>query len=147
MRPQASPLEDVRGAVRRETWQLPRRPGVYTQQATLAYLHSPKNGSAELWVQIEFSPSAKLFADMPDVDGDGFYEIYARVAIKALPSELVQRIQQDYAGRKLDAAEVHRWANELASYWYPSYNTDVVDIGSHRMWPVADTEESIVAAL
>jgi alginate O-acetyltransferase complex protein AlgJ len=38
-------------------------------------------------------------------------------------------------------AEIKAWANQLSSYWYPSYNTDLVKpIGA---WPEADTESAV----
>ena len=36
-------------------------------------------------------------------------------------------VRDEYEGATLSPAEVPGWAHQLASYWYPSYNTDLVD--------------------
>ena len=51
----------------------------------------------------------------------------------------------EYAGKPLAPAEVHAWAHKLASYWYPSYNTDLA--GSGPRWPDDQTEPEVRGAL
>ncbi|MEE8408302.1 MAG: hypothetical protein V3T05_01730, partial [Myxococcota bacterium] len=46
-----------------------------------------------------------------------------------------------YAGKVLDRKAVDTWANELASYWYPSYNTDLVPPSDQ--WPDETTESEV----
>jgi transposase len=83
------------------------------------------------------------FSSPPDEDGDGFPEIYGRVADDAIGAtqDIVSFIRSDYEGRVLSPAEVKAWAHQLASYWYPSYNTDLV--GTPATWPATDTEASV----
>jgi alginate O-acetyltransferase complex protein AlgJ len=85
---------------------------------------------------------------IPDEDGDGFGEVYGRIPAAALGDKapaLIAFLRDEYAGRVLSAAEVKKWAHQLASYWYPSYNTDLVTAGA--TWPDAETEPEIVAEL
>jgi hypothetical protein len=152
----ADRVEDVVSRVRAESWGLPGGPQIVRQTAAEAYLHEPGGGKPiELWVKIELAPWFRGFSAMPDEDGDGFPEIYGRVAAEALgdPTEIVRFVRTEYEGRTLSPAEVAGWAHQLASYWYPSYNTDLVDAATAKGktgWPGPDTEADIrreVAAL
>jgi hypothetical protein len=140
----ADRIEDVVSRVRAESWGLPGGPQIVRQTAAEAYLHEPGGGRpTELWVKIDFAPWFHGFSAMPDEDGDGFPEIYGRVAAEALgdPTEIVRFIRTEYEGRTLSPTEVAGWAHQLASYWYPSYNTDLID--AKKGWPAADTEPDI----
>jgi alginate O-acetyltransferase complex protein AlgJ len=137
-------LEDVVGRVRSESWGLGGGPQFVRQAATEAFLHDPGQGRpAEIWLKIELAPWFTAFSSPPDEDGDGFPEIYGRVADDAIGStaDIVKFIRTDYEGRVLTPAEVKAWAHQLASYWYPSYNTDLV--ATTAAWPAADTEASV----
>ncbi len=137
-------LEDVMGRVRAESWGLGGGPQFVRQTATEAFLHDPGQGRpVEIWVKIEFAPWFTGFSSPPDEDGDGFPEIYGRVADDAIgPSgDMVKFIRTEYEGRILTPAEVKAWAHQLASYWYPSYNTDLVP--APAAWPAADTEAAV----
>ena len=135
---QAAGLEEARAAVRGESWGLPRRPGTYFQQITTLFLHG-----GELWVKVELEPWARLFEELPDEDGDGYPELYGRLKASLHSGAVLERIRADYAGRVLSTAEAHAWANELASYWYPSYNTDVVKLRGATRWPLASVEPEV----
>lgn len=140
----ADRLEDVVSRVRAETWGLPGGPQVVRQTASEAYLHDPGAGRpVEVWIKIEFAPWFHAFAALPDEDGDGFPELYGRADPKTLgdATAIARFIHDDYEGRLLSPAEVAGWAHQLASYWYPSYNTDLVD--ARQGWPAADTEADI----
>ena len=138
-------LMEAQAGVREEAWALRKRPGTYFQQISTAYLHRAAGG-AQLWVKVEFEPWARLFEAMEDEDGGGHPEVYARIKA-ALPEGVIKRLEKDYLGRRLSTRQVHAWANELASYWYPSFNTDVVKLAGARSWPMASTEPAVVAAL
>jgi hypothetical protein len=141
-----SGLEDLASAVREERWGAASGPPIPRQQASLAFLHLPgEDKPAELWVRIEFAPWFRGFTDLPDEDGDGHPEIYGRARKDLLPAEAVALIRSEYAGKPLSAAEVHSWAHKLASYWYPSYNTDLIDVSG--AWPDAETEKDVREAL
>jgi alginate O-acetyltransferase complex protein AlgJ len=139
----ASPLDDARAAVRAESWGLKKSIQVTFQEITEMYLHDQK----DVWVRIEFQEWARLFMNMPDEDGDGFCEIYARLKPELVAPEVLAYISETYAGQLLDRQGVKAWANELASYWYPSYNTDIFDMGKNTSWPVKDTEPEVVKEL
>ena len=146
---QAAPLESARSAVRAESWGGPRNIQHTSQEISELYRHQDGDAPAgeQWWVKIEFAPWARLFADMPDEDGDGVPEIYGQLQPRLVSRAIVDRVKREYCGRLLETGQVKAWLNELASYWYPSYNTDVVDLGDSRVWPLADTEPEVVAEL
>jgi len=140
----ADRLEDVVARVRAESWGLGGGPQLVRQTAAMGYLHDAGPGKPpELWIQVEFAPWFKGFADMPDDDGDGFPDVYGRASAQALgdPTAIAAYIRDEYEGKVLTPTEVKSWAHQLASYWYPSYNTDLVPVTGG--WPAADTEPSV----
>jgi hypothetical protein len=142
----AEGLEEISSAVREEPWGLPPGPPLPRQQASEAYLHDPGGGQPrQLWVKVEFAPWWKGFTDLPDEDRDGFPEIYGRARGALLPPAAAALVSDEYAGKPLAAAEVHAWAHKLASYWYPSYNTDLATSGPR--WPDDQTEAEVKGAL
>jgi SGNH hydrolase-like domain, acetyltransferase AlgX len=143
----AAGLETARAGVAGETWGLPPRPGRPFQQITTLYLHHGTGDTATAWAKIEFPPDSGLFKNMPDDDGDGLPEIYAQLRPELFSSQVLGFLQQDYLTRSLSTKEVHTWANELASYWYPSHNTDIVPLGQATVWPMDSTEAAVKQAL
>jgi hypothetical protein len=144
----ADRLEDVVARVRSESWGLPGGPQIVRQTAALAFLHDPGSGRpVEIWIKIELAPWFTGFSSPPDEDGDGYPEIYGRLADDAIGAtdEIVKFVRTEYEGRILSLAEVKAWAHQLASYWYPSYNTDLVAAGA--AWPAADTEAAVRSEL
>jgi alginate O-acetyltransferase complex protein AlgJ len=144
----AERLERVVSSVRGESWGLAGGPQIVRQTAAEAYLHDPGAGRpAEIWIKIEMAPWFTGFSSMPDEDGDGVPELYGRVAADELgdPQDIVRFVRTEYEGRVLSTAEVKGWAHQLASYWYPSYNTDLVQ--APKGWPTDDTEPPILAEL
>ena len=136
----AEALADVGAAVREEKWGLPLPPGASGQLLSELYVHEA-TGTVELWAKVEFQPWFPQFADAPDQDGDGFPELYGRVAPSAVTAELVGAIRTSYVAPELSPAEVKAWANQLSSYWYPSFNTDLIPPGP--TWPDEQTEPAI----
>ena len=140
----AEALAEVGSAVRSEKWGLPLPPGTTGQQLSELYLHEAR-GAVELWAKVEFQPWFTQFQGAPDQDGDGFPELYGRVAASVVTVDLVSAIQKDYVAPVLSPSEVKAWANQLSSYWYPSFNTDLIPTGPS--WPDDQTEASIKAEL
>jgi hypothetical protein len=138
-------LEGLASAVREESWGLPTQPGVMTQTASELFLHQAGESAPELWMKIEFQPWFKGLGRLPDQDGDGFPEVYARASHVELTPELLGAIRDDYAGKALGPDDVKSWANRLASYWYPSFNTDLVPPAA--TFPESGTESEIKAEL
>ncbi|HUU00975.1 MAG TPA: hypothetical protein VM425_06005 [Myxococcota bacterium] len=146
---QAGPLDEARTAVRAESWGGRKSIQLTSQEITELYRHASTTdpGGEQWWVKIEFAPWARLFTDMPDEDGDGVPEMYGCLKPKLVTKTIVDQTNKEYAGKLLDAVEVKTWINELASYWYPSYNTDVFDMGANTVWPLVDTEAEVTAEL
>jgi hypothetical protein len=136
----AGGLEEVGAAIRGETWGLGAAAGIARQLASEVYVHESE-GQPSLWVKVEIAPWFKALGALPDEDGDGVPELYGRIRADLVSAASVKVLQDDYAGRVLSPAEVKTWANQLSSYWYPSYNTDLVH--PRGDWPEADTEEPI----
>jgi hypothetical protein len=137
----AEALAEVGSAVRSEKWGLQVPAGASGQQLSELYLHQTTSGPAEVWAKVEFQPWFKPLASSADQDGDGFPELYGRVAPGAVTAALTTAIQKDYIEPVLSASEVKAWANQLSSYWYPSYNTDLIPAGAS--WPDEQTEPGI----
>lgn len=137
----AEALEEIAGAVRDEGWGAPGHATMPAQQISEAYLHRPASGAVEMWVKIEFQPWFKPFRELPDQDADGFPEVYGRVRQDRVDRASVASLEREYMGRVLDRAEIKAWANQLSSYWYPSFNTDLIPAGP--TFPDARTEENI----
>jgi len=138
--PGAEALAEVGSAVRRERWGLQLPPGISGQLLSELYLHQAQ-GTRELWAKVEFEPWFTQFKGASDQDGDGFPELYGRIAKNVVTESLVSAIQKDYAEPVLSPAEVKGWANQLSSYWYPSFNTDLIPPGP--TWPDEQTEPDI----
>jgi alginate O-acetyltransferase complex protein AlgJ len=139
----ADALGDLVAAVRGEAWGQPGGAQVPPQLPAELYLHEAGGGAAELWLKIEFQPwfAAATFRDPPDQDGDGVPEIYGRVRAGAVPAPAVAALAGEYSTKVLTPAEIKLWANQLSSYWYPSFNTDLVPPGA--AWPDDHTEADI----
>ena len=137
----AAELAAVGAAVHDEKWGLNLPPGSAGQGLSELYLHAPASGPVELWAKIEFQPWFTPFSTSADQDGDGFPELYGRVLASVATPALVSAIQKDYEAPVLSASEIKAWANQLSSYWYPSFNTDLIPAGPS--WPDAQTEANI----
>ncbi len=142
----AEGVEEISSAVREESWGLGAGPPLPRQQASEVYLHDPGGGQPrQLWVKVEFAPWWQGLSELPDEDGDGYAEIYGRARPDLFPAAAAALLLDDYAGKPLAPAEVHAWAHKLASYWYPSYNTDLA--GSGPRWPDDQTEAEVRGSL
>ncbi len=104
------------------------------QQIALAWLHG-----AELWVKVEFRPEI-TWIPAGDEDGDGYHEVYARLAVEPLAPELRDLIATDYCGQVLTADEVDSYFYGLCSEWYPSLQTYLLEGDEARPWPNAQTD-------
>src|SRR6187549_1401638 len=142
--PGAEQLAEVGSAVRSEKWGLPLPPGTSGQSLSELFVHQAGT-TIELWAKVEFQPWFTQFAGAPDQDGDGFPELYGRIPTSAVTAKLVSAIQKDYVDPLLSPSEVKAWANQLSSYWYPSFNTDLIPPGPS--WPDEQTESEIKAEL
>jgi alginate O-acetyltransferase complex protein AlgJ len=141
----ADALEELGSAVRRESWGQPVTPGVSSQAIAEVFLHRRAPSGPELWVKVEFAPWFRALGELPDQDGDGFPEIYGRARADRLTAEVVAFVEREYSGKVLGPAEVKAWANQLASYWYPSFNTDLA--APDARWPDEHTEADIAREL
>jgi hypothetical protein len=133
-------FQELDAKVREESWGLPRRPGVITQALTELFLHRAAGGT-ELFAKIEFEPWFRGLGALPDQDQDGYPEIYGKVKPNASDSAALALIEGDYVSHSLDEGELKVWKNELVSYWYPSFNTDLVEPSA--VFPDEHTEAAI----
>jgi hypothetical protein len=134
-------FQELDAKVRDESWGLPRRPGVIAQSLTELFLHRSAGGNVELIAKIEFEPWFRGLGALPDQDQDGYPEIYGRVKPQPSDSAVLALIESDYVSHALDDAELKVWKNELVSYWYPSFNTDLVEPSA--VFPDEHTEAAI----
>jgi alginate O-acetyltransferase complex protein AlgJ len=112
------------------------------QEAASLYLNEASPGIWEMWAMVEFKPSARLFKFVKDDDNDGFPELFGRLPAPAI-APVIKQITEQYIRVQLTQEEVVTWANELASFWYPSYNTDISRSPLNVQWPNAETEPAV----
>jgi len=123
-------------------------PSIYSpyQNVVAAYLHE-NDGQTEIWVRIEFAPWVKFMKCVTDENDDAFRELYAKLNTSSIEPEMYQSIvswiQGDYRNDVLTREEVVDWANMLASYWYPTLNTDVMNMEQYPQWPTDETEKAV----
>jgi hypothetical protein len=119
------------------------------QKIVVAYVHGAGD-SAQLWVKIEFMPWVKFIKGLRD-NCDGFKELYGRVSLDGISVQLKASIfnwmGSEYCARELSKEEVVDWANILASYWYPKFNTDIMDLNGQAVWPGSEIEPKILGEL
>ncbi len=120
------------------------------QEIACAYVHG-SGDSATIWVRIEFKPWVSFTKGLVDENRDGFRECYGRIETDDIDKTLLKKaigwMLSDYAKTELTKDQVVDWANTLASYWYPKFNTDVVDMTGIPAWPTPETEKEIRAGL
>ncbi len=135
----------IGGAISAEKW---ADPSVFMpyQRIAAAYVHG-SGDSASFWVKIEFEPWVGFLKGAGGGDKDGYKEIYGKLALSGVDKKIVAAaidwIKSDYAKKELSREEIIDWANILASYWYPKFNTDIVDTTGQTMWPGEPTEDEI----
>lgn len=116
------------------------------QEVSTVYLHN-KNGTTEFWVKIEFSPWVDFLKNVNDEDNDGFLEIYAKLNPDSLnlqnTLEIAKWVNEEYCKKVLTHDEIIDWITDIASYWYPTKNTDILDISDDGFWPGKETKKSI----
>ncbi len=120
------------------------------QEIACAFVHGTGD-TATLWVKIEFKPWVSFTIGLADEDRDGFRVCYGRVETgdidKAGLKKAIDWMLSDYAKIILTKDQVVDWANTLASYWYPKFNTDVVDMTGMPSWPTPETEKEVRTGL
>jgi alginate O-acetyltransferase complex protein AlgJ len=109
------------------------------QEFGALYVH--RNGNVkEVWVELEFKPFLNSFLEgVQDEDRDGFPAVFARIDSRVFTAEMVDEIAGDYSTKVLTEPQVIDWARNLASRWYPSYNTDLLPLKAGSAWPYEET--------
>jgi len=116
------------------------------QQISTLYLHQT-NSSTEFWVKIDFSPWVNFLENVSDEDKDGFLEIYGKLNPDSLNNDslpmVIDWIREQYCKKILSHQEILDWITDLASYWYPTRNTDILDLSTENRWPFKTTPRHI----
>jgi alginate O-acetyltransferase complex protein AlgJ len=116
------------------------------QNIAALYLHKDANAT-QIWAEVEFNTWVTFLSGFMDKDNDGFVEIYGRLNCDAVNrgtlDTLFMWVQNVYQKRVLTRAEILDWGQVLASYWYPTLNTDLVDVSQQSQWPTDETEKSV----
>ena len=130
-------------AVREESWGLARRTAAAAPagQPGLPARSGRRAAPAAVGARSSLRPGGRGFPTCPTRTATASPRSTAGPATDLLPAAAVALISEDYAGKPLSPAEVHSWAHKLASYWYPSYNTDLA--GSGPRWPDDETEAEV----
>ena len=109
------------------------------QTIAAAFLH----GDA-MWVRVDFRPEV-TWLPCTDSDGDKYPEIFARIDPRCCGKAMLKAIRTSYMGRELSVPEMEQAFYEIASDWYPSLMTVVLEAKDSRPWPTAATEPDIRA--
>ncbi len=121
------------------------------QEIAAVYLHKSGEQDYELWARVEFKPWVRFVKGIEDDDEDGFDEIYGRLVFEGVPDEKLAEafrwMREEYTSKLLSREQIIDWINVLASYWYPTLNTDVVELGNENRFPTSRTEKSAVRQL
>lgn len=116
------------------------------QLVTTCYLHTVKS-ETEVWVKVEFSDWVGFLNGVTDDDKDGFLEIYAKLNCSEIEADKKEKtfnwIKNSYQKKILTEEDVLDWITVLSSYWYPTLNTDMVDMTDEKQWPNENTEKKI----
>ncbi len=111
------------------------------QEFGALYVHS-KGNVKEVWVELEFKPWLNSFLDgILDQDHDGYPEVIARLDDRTFTNEMVTEITGEYSSKNLSEPQVIDWSRNLASRWYPSFNTDLLPLKAGSAWPYEETPE------
>jgi hypothetical protein len=109
------------------------------QEFGSVYIHK-KGAVREVWVEMEFKPWLNSYLDgIQDQDRDGYPEVVARLDSRVFTKEMADEISGDYSSKPLAEPQVIDWARNLASRWYPSFNTDIMPLKAGSAWPYEDT--------
>lgn len=142
-----APLANAYSEVTAERWgDTSDIAGAYQEFASL-YIHSRGNVT-EAWVELEFKPWMGPHLDgIRDSDRDGHPEVLARLNPALFTPGMAEFLLGDYSTRVLDEPQVMDWARNLASRWYPSYNTDFADIRPGEPWPGEGASRAVLEAM
>ncbi len=138
-------LKNIGSAINGYKWS---DPSIYKpyQEVVSCYLHKVETGD-EIWVNVEFSPWVTFLSGITDTDNDGFLEIYGKLNCESIDTEIIAKVTTWIRGKYqkdiLTEEQVIDWITVLASYWYPTLNTDMVDMSSQTKWPNEHTEKKI----
>jgi hypothetical protein len=117
------------------------------QEISSVYIHT--NGNLkEVWVELEFKPWLNSFlVGILDQDKDGYPEVMARLDPHFFTTEMIEEIKGEYASKILTEPQVIDWARNLASRWYPAYNTDLLELNPSSAWPYEDSPLNVKSEL
>jgi alginate O-acetyltransferase complex protein AlgJ len=120
------------------------------QEITTAYIHEERE-LVEFWVKVEFSHWVSFLKSIDDEDKDGFREIYGKLDISGISPDSLQKavnwIKNNYTKKILSSEEMTDWVIDLASYWYPTKNTDILELGDAAQWPLPTTNKKVLKEL
>ncbi|HKP98289.1 MAG TPA: hypothetical protein VJ385_21340 [Fibrobacteria bacterium] len=135
----ASGLANAYSSVTGERWGDTSDVAQPYQEFGSVYIHHQGNVK-EVWVELEFKPILNSFLDgILDQDRDGFPEVVARLDPRVFTAEMIAEVTGDYSGKSLTEPQVIDWSRNLASRWYPSYNTDILPLKAGSAWPYEET--------
>jgi SGNH hydrolase-like domain, acetyltransferase AlgX len=136
-----APFADAYSKITGEKWgDTSDVPVAYQEIAALAF--HVEGDQVEVWARLEFKPfMAKHLSGL--AEGAGFPEAWLRLDPQRFTAAMAKELLGDYSSKVLGEAEVQDWARNLTSRWYPSYNTDLVEVKGGEPWPYADVPSAV----
>lgn len=120
------------------------------QEVVAVYQHKAGD-STEFYVRIDVTPWVTFIKGLKDDNNDGIKNFYGKLALGTIHTDSLKKaitwINNDYCAKTLTRSEMVDWITALASYWYPSLNTDILDMTGQTQWPTAETEPEIAAEI
>lgn len=108
-------------------------------QLTRIYFQESKvaGQAGSIWIEVKLDAGTTI-QGVRDLDKDGFSEFYIQLTAESLREKnqtFEKWMKEDYMGKMLDSSAILQWAQQLAGYWYPSLNTDLVWDLPKQNWP------------
>ncbi len=143
----ASALANAYSTITGERWGDTTDMALPYQEFGALYIHS-KGNVKEVWVELEFKPWLNSFMDgILDQDRDGYPEAMVRLDPRLFTTEMVNELLGEYSTKVLQEPQVLDWARNLASRWYPSFNTDLLELKAGSAWPYVESPLNVKTEL
>lgn len=137
-----APFADAYSKLTGEKWGDTSDVPVAYQEIAALVIHAAGE-KTEVWAKVEFKPFMAAHLNGIGAGAEPFAEAWLRLNPEKFTQAMADELLGEYSQKLLDPEAVQDWARNLTSRWYPSYNTDLVEVKPGQPWPYADAPESV----